>query len=326
VLTVEALTTQTAGIAPALLADRGMLNLGRAQAYLAGRLRARTALGAVEYLELNTLFGRETYEQRLEIAVKACDLYRLLFPRQFAASQTPPYSLAREQELYLLVDRHLFPLCSVIAEYSVEEAVRANPQFFLPAMSVRSMQKHAWGPGAFDWRRVETVYMLAQALSRRADAAGSDRWPAFALMHGLDCPAPAPPLCAVGWQLFSYACAVEETPLRWLPSAFHVTNYSTKSVFLDLPPKGSVAFDWEPAEVAKLLAHRQLAERILAEVAACDEWLDGDPRARIARAVELWNRAAEVEAQSGYEGVLAGEGEYLYVPEMPALTALMGAA
>lgn len=304
-----ALVTQPHDLAPALFADRGLLNLDRAHTYLAGRLRARTPPGAAEYLELKIYYAPGAYDARLKTAISTCDLYRTLFPRQFEASQAAPYSLAREQEFYTLADRHLFPLGDV------EGMIRRDPSFYLPGIPVESMQMHTWLEGQFDFRRIETVYKLAQVLSHRTGAGGAG-WRALSLMFGLECPAPAPPLAAVGWQLFSYACAVEDTPLRYFPSAFHVTNYKTESVYLDLPPGASFGFEWTGEDVAKLLVHRRRAEQVLAAVYRCDEWLDEAPRGRIARAVELWNKAAEVEAQSGYSGVLVGDGAPLYVPEM----------
>jgi hypothetical protein len=314
---MTALTTQHTDLGPALLADRALLNFERAQGYLAGRLRARTPLGAAEYLEMKALWPDGTYEKRLEVAVSVCDLYRLMFPRQYAASQAPLYSLAREQELYVLVNRHLFPLGDV------EEAIREMPTFFMPGITVKSMQEHDWRQGAFDFRKIGTACQLAQVLSGRAwTLTGGYGWGAFAALHGLDCPAPAP-LCAVGWELFRYACATEGTELRWLPAAFHLTDYSTGSVYLDVPG-GTFGLEWTPENVGKLLMARRRAGEVLAAVAAVEEWLDEAPRERIARAVELWNRAAQVEAQSQHPALLAGPGVYFHVPEMTELAARMG--
>ncbi len=298
-------------IAPVLLAQREWLNLDRAHSYLAGRLRARTPLGAAEYLELKVAYPPAEYKERLRIAISVCDLYRRLFARQSAASQSPLYSLPREQEFYILVDRHLFSLGGDVAAM-----IRRDLR--LPCITVKNMQEHTWLEGQFDFQRIETVYKVAQVLSHRTGAGGRG-WQALSLMFGLDCPPPAPPLCAVGWQLFSYACAVDDSPLRWLPMAFHVTNYSTQSIFLDLPPGAGFGYEWTGENVAKLLLHRRRAGEILASVTACDEWLMEAPRERIARVVEHWNKASAVEAQSPYAGFIGQEGQMYHVPGMGAL-------
>ena len=303
-------TTQTASLAPALLARRELLSLDHALGFLAGRLRARTPLGAAEYLELNA-FSREAYDERLKIAISVCDIYRDFFPRHYAASQSPIFSLRREQEFYVLCDRHLLPLGS-----DVEAEIARDLSFLLPCIPVRSVQTHTWAEGAFDLARIETVYKVAHVLSTRA---GSDGWRRLAQMFALGDQLPAPPLGAVGWQLFAYACSVEESPLRFLPLAFEVSCYRTGNVYLDLPPGGSMGVEWSHRNVSQLFIARQRAGQIGACVAACDEWLSDAPRERIGRAVELWNRASEIEAQSGFAGVLVEDGQAIYVPELRGL-------
>lgn len=310
--------TQPESLAPLLMERREMLNFDRARTYLAGRLRARTPQGAAEYLEIKAGYPPDEYDRRLRIAVQVCDLYRMLFPRQYAASQTPAYSLAREQELYLLADRHLFPLGPV------EQTLRREPSFYMPCITVKSLQEHDWRDGRFDFRRIGTACQLAQVLSGRASTVtGGYGWRDFAAMHGLETlPAPAPPLCAVGWQLFSYSCAVSDTPLRWLPAAFHLTNYSTGSAYLDVPG-GTFGLDWTPENVAKLLLQRRRAGEVLAAVAEVGAWLDEAPLPHVGAAVMTWNAAAEVEAQSPYPNLLGGPDELFVVPEMRDLYARM---
>lgn len=298
-------------LAPAILARREMLNLDRALTYLAGRLRARTPLGAAEYLLGLASFSREAYDERIKIAVAVCSLYRDLFARQYADSQSPLFSLQREQEFYLLCDRHMFPLGDVEAE------IAQSPSFFLPCIPLRGSQEHTWAPGCFDLAKIETVYKVAQVLSTRA---GSDGWQRLARMCDLDSEAvPRPPLGAVGWRLFEYGCGIEDSPLRYLPAAFHLTNYSTGNVYLDLPPGAQMGFEWSRQKVGELFMARRAAGQIMACVLACDEWLDTAPRERITRVVELWNRASEIEAQEGFAGVVAGEGQFMYLPEIMAM-------
>lgn len=317
-MTAELATHQT-DIVPRLLASRELLNLDRARAYLAGRLRARTTLGAAEYLELKVAYPPAEYEERLKVAIAVCDLYRELFSFQYTASQSPLYSLQREQEFYVLADRHIFPLGGDVAEM-----IRREPCFFMPVITVKSMQEHDWRQGRFDFHKIGTAYKLAQVLSERAwTLTGGAGWQTLVRLYGLDCAAPAPPLCGVGWQLFTYACAVEESSLRYLPAAFHVTNHSTQSVYLDIPQGAGFGFEWTGENVVQLLLHRRRAGEVLASVMACDEWLNDAPRERITRAVELWNKAAEIEAQSPYPNLLGAEGELFYVPEMGGLYAQM---
>lgn len=317
----DALATQPADLAHALLDRRELLNLTRARLYLAGRLRARTPYGAAEFLQMKLaidsgIWPPELYEKRLEVAVQVCDLYRHAFPRQYAASQAPPYSLRREQEFYVLANRHLFPLGPVV------EAIRKDPSFFLPCITVKSMQPHDWRQGRFDFGKIGTACQLAQVLSGRAwTLAGGFGWREFALPHGLDCPAPAPGLDPVGWQLFSYACATEETPLRWLPAVFHLTSYQTGSVFLDKPD--GMIVEWEPHKVGQLLLARRRAEEVLAAVATCEEWLDENPRERVARAVELWNRAAGIAAEAPAEATQYEPDLWRYLPETRGMFAQM---
>jgi hypothetical protein len=318
---MTALTIQQHDLAPALLADRSLLDLDRATKYLAGRLRARTPMGAAEYLEMNALWSRDTYEERLDVAVRVCDLYRTLFPRQYAASQAPLYSLAREQEFYVLVNRHLFPLGDV------EDAIRKAPTFFMPGITVESMQAHDWRQGAFDFRRIGTACQLAQVLSGRAwTLTGGYGWREFAALHDLgpelSALRPAPPLCAVGWQLFKYSCAVSGSALQYLPLAFELTNYSTGSVYLDVPG-GTFGLEWTGQNVAKLLVARQRASEVLAAVAACEEWLDAAPRLHVGTAVAMWNAAAEIEAQSPHPDTVGPDGEFFVIPELPELYAQM---
>lgn len=315
---MNALATQHTDLAPALLERRELLNLERARMCLAGRLRARTPMGAAEYLEMKSRWPEGTYEQRLEVAVSVCDLYRECFPRQYAASQTPLYSLAREQEFYCLVDRHLFPLGDV------EEAIRKAPTFFMPGITVKSMQVHDWRQGRFDFKRIGTACRLAQVLSGRAwTVTGGYGWRDFARMHGLeDYRAAAPPLCAVGWQIFKYSCSVSDSPLRYFPLAFELTNYSTGSVYLDAPG-GTFGLEWTRENVGKLFVARRLAGEVLAAVAACEEWFDEAPRLHLGAALAMWNTAAEVEAQSPHPNLLGEPDQLFYVPEMRELYAQM---
>jgi hypothetical protein len=311
---MNSLATQSDLLAPTLLEHREQINFDGAVAYLAGHVRTQTPLGAAEYLELKTQGAPGLYAERLELAVSLCDLYRTIFRDKYALSGAPLYSLQREQEFYLLVNRHCFPLGE-----RLEETIKEFPTFFMPCIVIEGQQTHDWRQGRYQLSECETVYKLAQVLSERGGGYGRA---GLIAEFGLEL-SPRPPLTIVGWELFRYSCTVDESPLRYLPLAFEVTNYSTGCVWLDLPPGTPRGFDWNPKSLFQLINERRRAVEIITCVNECDDWLNEDPRARITHAIELWNKAAEVEASSKYTGLVAGPGQYAFIPEMPQLVAQM---
>ena len=276
----QALQTQTTAFY--LLAHREHLSLEKATHFLVTRLRTRTPLGAVEYLKISTYDrhnGMAAYEGRIQLAVECCDIYAELFPREYRASQSPAYSIQKEQEFYTLVERRLFPLGL--------DQFKFDPEFFLPFIPVIGTQQHDWINGCCAFDDLQTVFRLVLVL------AGNRRefWPSL----GLEKP-PALPLGALGWTEFVHACIVEDGPLSSLPMAFNMVCYSTGNPWLDAPPDnaGEVAFEWGRQNVARLYMARLQADEINKKVLRLNRWLDED-RANLERAVELWNRAAALE-------------------------------
>lgn len=285
------------------------LCLEGATTYLVGAARARTPLGAVEALEMRAHFGgRDGHEERLKLADRTCHLYAELFPREYAASQAPPFSIGREHEFYTLVNSKLFPLSlsgqvGPGYEADLERTLAHNPRFFLPFIPVAGTQQHDWVRGCCGFERIQTVFQLALALIRHEGERG---WRYLAARHGLpEDLRPAPLLAAYGWTHFRYACAVSEPPLPALPVVFHMVTYKTGCVWLDVPPgmPRVTGLEWTGENIARLVQHRLRGETINAAVMRLDAWLDERPRERIARCVGLWNAAHAMEVQRGFEGL-----------------------
>lgn len=284
--------------------------LSRSLLYLASRARVRTPIGAAEFMWSSCTHGRETYDKRVRIALDVCGLFRHYFPGEYERSPAPPFSTEREHEFYRLVEKNLFPL--LFCQEVDLQTLCHSPQFFLPFIPMRGTQAHLWAGGCFDFQRIETVYKLAQVLSWMTGA-GGDGWRALSMIFGLEgVPAPAPPLAAVGWTLFMYSCAVEDSPLKALPLAFSMISYKTGNPWLDLPQIGFVGFEWSREQIEALAAGWRRRQMMLDKMAELTHWLDEDPRPRISRAVELWNKASEVEARTGHAGHLVPHGQLFH--------------
>lgn len=305
-MTVSLQTTDTRA---QLLANRELLSLERATTYLVTRMRLRTPLGAAEFLGLSTYAerGRGAYDKRVQIALTVCNLYRQLFPREYAASGSPLYSTQMEHECYRLLNSRVINLC--ISEdrrgTEINQLIEEDPAFFLPFIPLSGCQQHDWINGCCGFDRIQTVFKLVLAIIGHEGPRG---WHALSSHFRIPRdPSPAPLLAAFGWSHFVYACAVDGSPLRHLPLAFHLVTYKTGNPWLDTLPGVAAGMDWSEENVSKLFLWRKQAEEINANVLALDQWLDEDPTARIARAVELWNMAAKMEAEEGYAGMYVNE-------------------
>lgn len=298
-------TIQSNNPAAWLFANREHLSLQKATNYLVGRMRARTPLGAAEFLSMRSgltpgvhgygsplLFARarelgpeplrQMFDERVELSVTKMEIYREFFPLEYHASQSSAYSLQREHELYALIRARLFPLD--------EDLIAATPGMFLPAIPIQGSQQHDWENGCCSFDKLQTVFKLALVLSGRKGPAG---W----RQVGIDLE-PAPPLAAEAWTLFAYALAVESTPLTFLIRAFNLTCYATGNPWLDAPRDNYVAVPWSAQNVALLAMARVSAIDLNHSVMILDRWLDEAPKERLTRAVELWN-AAERQAGEG---------------------------
>jgi hypothetical protein len=246
-------------------------------------------------------------------ALDSFELYREFFPREYANSSAPPFSTQAEHEFYRLVDAKLFPLM-LNAGRALETEIREEPNIFLPFIPLRGVQAHHWEGGDFDFRRIETPFKVAQVLSAMTGAGGRG-WQALKTYFGLtDCPAPREPSYgAVGWSLFVYSCATDGTPLRHMPQAFNLISYKTGNPWLDIPHcAGVVPVPWTREQVAKLHVAWLGAQKLGEQVVELTAWLDEDPKARIARVVELWNKSLEAEAETGFAGVRADDGRLFH--------------
>jgi len=270
--------------------------------YLATRARARTPLGAAEFLDYHATRERESFDKRLRITLECMKIYRFAFPREYARSASPYFSVQREQELYRLINTKLFPLMWG-AGFDLDAHINRDPRFFLPVIPVRGLQRYVWEPGCVELAKVGPAFGLALALRQFPGA-----WEFMVQEYGLtDCPDPAPPLAAVGWTLYMYSCAVEDSPLRWFPRVFEMTSYKTGNTWLDLPPIGSVGMEWSLEQVMKLHLMKSAAVDLSIAVTAIAGYLALDPKPRIKRAVEIWNTAALKELQSGFQGMCIDE-------------------
>lgn len=289
--------------------------LQKALFYLGSRARARTPLGATEYLYASATHGRDTYEKRVRVALEVTGLYREFFPEEYEHSAAPAFSTQREHEFYRLVEGRLFPLL-LSEDVDLETHMRREPNFFLPFIPMRGTQKHMWMGGCFNFQEIGTAHKVAQVLSWYTGAGGRG-WMALKHFFGLsEVPDPAPPVAAVGWSLFAYSCAVEDSPLKDLPRAFDMIAYKTGNPWLDLPQVGYMGFEWSVERVRHLATLWQHARQLNEQIKALDDWLDEEPKERIGRAVELWNKAAEVERRSGHQGEYIAHGTFMAFPRM----------
>ncbi len=260
--------------------------LERAVDLLVGRMRLRTPLGAVEFLEFRNRKKPgflKSWAERLEIARVVSELYRDLFPHEYATSQTPAYSTLREQEFYKLVDEHVFPL---MLEHFDE--YKNEPNFYLPFIPVRGIQEHDWVQGCCEFEDLQTIFQLALVLSGRSEP---EHWNALGLAKRPDPIVGADPN---KWDVFVAMCAkMEGTPLLNFTLTFYLLNYNTQCVWLDLPPfAGYIAFEWSREEFGKLIIEKQRADEINHKLAELNAWLDEDRLVRIRCIAELWEMAA----------------------------------
>jgi hypothetical protein len=269
-----------------LLDNPERLSLATASSYLIGSVRRRTPLGASEYLKIisHSVFtpelAQKALSERHELVQTKMSLYSELFPREYRASQAPPFSNQREHEFYTLVSRRLFPLALKPLE---------DPRFFYPYIPINGQQEHDWHADCCGYETLQIMFRLVKLLSGRKP----DWWRRMGLTES-----PAPPLNALGWTLFIYSLAVEQSPLRYMGHCFNLVFYRTRNTWLDAPNAARTGdapmfwFEWSAANIAKLMLQRVEADRINFAVRELEEWLQEDPNPRIARVVELWNAAA----------------------------------
>lgn len=291
---------QTKNLITHLLANREAISLKRATEFLVRRARLRTPIGSAEYLKMLYFQRADRHEDsknttgaRIAICVEVMELYRALFPREYAASMSPAFSIAREQEFYRLLNLRMFPV-----ELS---QVDAEPEFFWPGIPISSKQphdwerihEHGWEDGCARYEKLETAYKLAMTMCEH-------RRPGMWRKLGLR-EEPAPPLSKIPWSLFVYTCRIEDTPIKYLPLAFYITHSETGNLWLDTPKEtplsGMPRIEWNLGNVIALFSSRTQASMLLDNVNQCSAWLDQSP-ANLRYAAHLWNQAAIMGAQT----------------------------
>lgn len=260
---------------------------------LVGLSRVRTPLGASEFLRMQLPVNFDRYRRllgsddffraRCEVALEVSELYKAMFPREYAASQSPVYSVAREHEFYRLVAMRCF---------RVEvEPIKHQPDFFWPAIPVTSLQRHKWDEGCCEFKDLELVFKLILVLSGRRSVG----WRELTVQYGL-AGTPAPPLEHAAWHDFVNVCLLEDSPLFHLPLAFYMVGLQTGNVWLDVPAEGFMGLKWDARNIAKLMVERIAAEKMLQQVYEINSWLEMKPRERIQEVLAMWN-AAECNAK-----------------------------
>jgi hypothetical protein len=306
-------------LATHLLANREAISLQAARVYLGSRVLVRTPLGASQFLAVR--FGdpkedaaemREAWDARVKVALDCDEIYRVAFPDEYRKTSSPYLSLQREQELYQLIHTRLFPLLrddeehQPISRWQLQRFIEVNPHFFLEYIPLRGAQRHIWNPRFTEFEEINLAYQVAWALSREFFYSDDPpAWQQLNELHGLDFPEPALPLASVGWTELLHTCAVEQTPLRFLPLTFQAISYKTGNRFLDLPQIGAMGFDWGLREIIDMHLGWSNALDIMQAIDALARWLEEDPKVRVGRVYEIWNRAAAIESESPFAGMLA---------------------
>ncbi len=100
---------------------------------------------------------------------------------------------------------------------------------------------------------------------------------------------------------------MEQTPLRFLPLVFQAISYKTGNRWLDMPQIGAAGFEWGLREIIDMHLSWGDALDIMNAIDTLAYWLAEDPKARVGRAYEIWNRAAAIEAEHPCAGMRAPE-------------------
>lgn len=297
----EALTIRDT--ASYLLANKARIGTTDARFYLVSRMRTRTPAGAAEYLKVRATHDPEAWDARVKLSMDLMDIYRELFPRHYSASRSPYFSTAREHELYRLINHHLFTLCEDGdgRHAELERMIESDHNFMFPYIPVEGIQQHDWIQGCCPFQNLQLVFQLVLVLSNHP------RWKRhrepFLREQGLSPEQVAPALGALGWSLFNYYLAVGGTWLKFLPLAFRMVAYSTGSPWLDVPPgAGKIGFEWSRHNVGMLFQARRTAEAINNHVYQLNQWLS-ETHVGVILAIQLWNDAANMEAEEGLAGV-----------------------
>lgn len=151
----------------------------------------------------------------------------------------------------------------------------------------------AWD-GFEEW---PTAYQLAWLLNRPPDVNLYDRdeeanWKHFSEKVGL------PPKMRPKGRVDSFICAqffeASRSPLKHLPMAIQMMEYSTGVIFFDFSCQqdaGDVEVYFNEENVEELTQHYQRGLGIDRDLKTLRDWIDADPRANSERAIRLYNKA-----------------------------------
>lgn len=168
--------------------------------------------------------------------------------------------------------------------------------YFDLGIMVTSMRPfHAWRYRE-EWEEIPLAFRLADMLfdfatpGNPADR-GVKAWAYFARNFGLA--EELKPQGKYGEQMALSICFEEhKSPLKYLPLAVQVLNYSTGCLFYDYdeedgPPD---AWEWSKTSVDYLTAQGKLGLDIRGKLKRLDNWLEAKPAARVAQACRLFKK------------------------------------
>ena len=227
-------------------------------------------------------------------------LYRDFFPREFAQSQTSPYSLnecersPKEWEFLNLVNDRLFPLTYLDIEECVNDVIPPHLILVTPV-----------GLGWIDDESIETLRAGFSALlpltasSRHyleeMDAFGEE-WYREEFDETLAFANIAHP-SAIDARQFRRICCQQGKPIQYAPLTLKLVDFSTGNVWLDEPGGWmngvyGTMLAWSPENVRFLSRKYIQAERIIHAIDPFLDWLEADLPLRLRRIIDLWNSAS----------------------------------
>lgn len=244
--------------------------------------------------------GARAYLQGLLGRAQLLNLYRELFPKEFAASKASiemytarPYGRstddcqlsAREWEFVRLVDQKLFPVdTDMLIEQIYEWEERPD------VIPISPLQPYCWNCGDYDPEELHLVFRLALALMgeerersllndyighevaidkfERFSDAGSDRF-----------------------EKFEARCKRQKSPMADVPLACRMVAYSSGNSWLDWMCEMPAEFTWDIADIEFLASEYKEASALLTRVYTVDKWLSESPAERLLQAIQIWNGA-----------------------------------
>jgi hypothetical protein len=281
-------TTRQPDVREQLLREPLRINGYEAVQSLAGRLRASNRAGIEERAACRDDLE---YQTRIVTAVMFHELFRHFFPREFRAMAGRLHEcdeeigdISRGEVRFLtLVEERLFPL-------PLDWMWDADCEYRTHSVPVMAQQDHDWANFCCSFEHLQLVYQIVLAFR------GGEEWDALPALYPAlrRCPRPLTPNSKEFWPRFARLCRREQSPLRMLPVVFEMVNYETGNIWIDHHEEiyGEAHVAWTRVNLTWLARQWRDAQAIFRRTRALNEWLKKSPRARIGRAVALWNRAA----------------------------------